>query len=306
MSNDNNTKVRVYLDDASEPFGVYDPPASFKLDTSSMEDGPHVLRVETRDATGRTSSRTIPFEVRNGPVILIGGIASHEVVDGVVQIKVNAYGSRGNRWEPRRAESPTEAPAWPWVILIGIAAWALYYGVAWWVPPPQYANTPTFEKSAFSAHREAKPPSKSSSSSSSTSTSSSSGSSSTASSSSSTSSSSSSASAKKGASIYASHCASCHQSNGEGIPHTFPPLKNNPVVTAKDPTDQIRIVLFGLSGKTIKGVKYSASMPTHTSMSNQEIAEVINHERTSWGNHAPTVTPAQVKEVRDKGPPKKK
>jgi cytochrome c oxidase cbb3-type subunit 2 len=102
-----------------------------------------------------------------------------------------------------------------------------------------------------------------------------------------------------GASLYASHCASCHQSNGEGIPGTFPPLKADPVVTAADPTRHISIVLTGLRGQTIGGVKYAAAMPAQEdSMTDSEIAAVVNHERTSWGNNAPTVTEQDVARVR--------
>lgn len=109
-------------------------------------------------------------------------------------------------------------------------------------------------------------------------------------------------SAARGAQIFSSNCASCHQSNGEGVPGAFPPLKGAPAVTAQDPTEQIHIVLFGLSGKAIAGKSYSGTMPSHTSMSDQDIADVINYERTSWGNSAPTVTAQQVHSVRVKGP----
>jgi len=102
-----------------------------------------------------------------------------------------------------------------------------------------------------------------------------------------------------GASVYASNCASCHQPDGEGIPGTFPPLKGNEVVTAKDPTRHVEIVLFGLQGKTIDGVKYSSPMPAHEHvLTDAEVAAVVNHERTSWGNNAPTVTAEEVKKIR--------
>lgn len=103
----------------------------------------------------------------------------------------------------------------------------------------------------------------------------------------------------QGATLYAARCASCHQSNGEGLPGVFPPLKGDPVVTAKDPARHIEIVLTGLQGKTINGVKYAAAMPAHEhSMTDAEIAAVVNHERTSWGNNAPTVTEEDVAGVR--------
>jgi cytochrome c oxidase cbb3-type subunit 2 len=35
-------------------------------------------------------------------------------------------------------------------------------------------------------------------------------------------------------------------------------------------------------------------------LTDAQIAAVINHERTSWGNSAPTVTPQSVAEIRKK------
>ncbi len=107
------------------------------------------------------------------------------------------------------------------------------------------------------------------------------------------------AASAQGAALYGTRCAGCHQSTGEGIPGVFPPLKGDPVVTAGDPTRHIMIVLAGLRGKTIGGVKYAAAMPAQEhAMTDAEIAAVINHERTSWGNNAPTVTEREVAKLR--------
>jgi cytochrome c oxidase cbb3-type subunit 2 len=108
--------------------------------------------------------------------------------------------------------------------------------------------------------------------------------------------------AQKAAQLYSSHCASCHQAKGEGVPGAFPPLADDPVVTAKDPTQHIKKVLFGAQGETIDGTKYTSPMPPWSKqLSDDEVAAIVNHERTSWGNDAPTVTPAEVKKVREKG-----
>ena len=108
--------------------------------------------------------------------------------------------------------------------------------------------------------------------------------------------------AGQGAAVYACHCASCHGATGEGVPGVFPPMKGDPMVTAKDPARHMEIVLFGISGSIINGVRYSAAMPEHAGeLSDTEIAAVVNHERTSWGNNAPTITPADVAAVRKKG-----
>jgi cytochrome c oxidase cbb3-type subunit 2 len=105
-----------------------------------------------------------------------------------------------------------------------------------------------------------------------------------------------------GASVYASRCASCHGPDGTGVPGVFPALKGDAVVTDADPTSHIRIVLFGLQGKTINGAKYASPMPAHKGLlSDEEIVAVINHERTSWGNSAPTITQDEVERVSKQG-----
>ncbi len=109
-----------------------------------------------------------------------------------------------------------------------------------------------------------------------------------------------------GNSVYNTYCAGCHQANGQGVPGSFPPLKEDPVVTADDPEKHIQVVLFGLEGQRIEGERYSARMPAHAdTLSDEQIAAAINHERTSWGNNAPVVTPQDVRRVRKKGKPER-
>jgi cytochrome c oxidase cbb3-type subunit II len=102
-----------------------------------------------------------------------------------------------------------------------------------------------------------------------------------------------------GASLYASRCATCHQANGRGLPAAFPSLVDDPTVTGADPAEHIRVVLFGRAGARIGGVAYAGEMPAWgPQLTDMEIAAVINYERTSWGNRAPTVTEADVAAVR--------
>ena len=67
------------------------------------------------------------------------------------------------------------------------------------------------------------------------------------------------------------------------------------MVTSADPTEHIRTVLRGLSGKAIGGVAYASAMPAFADQLNdEELAAVLSHERTSWGHHAPPVKPEDV------------
>ncbi|MGB6156034.1 cbb3-type cytochrome c oxidase subunit II [Castellaniella sp.] len=107
--------------------------------------------------------------------------------------------------------------------------------------------------------------------------------------------------AADGAKLFASTCAACHGAQGAGVPGVFPPLAQNPVVNAKDPTEHIHVVLHGLHGRVINGITYAAQMPSFESqLSDSQIADIIDHERTSWGNQAPTVTAKDVAAVRAK------
>lgn len=108
--------------------------------------------------------------------------------------------------------------------------------------------------------------------------------------------------ADEGASLYATHCASCHQASGEGLADVFPALKNDPVVDADDATRHIDTVLHGAHGRTIGGKQYPAAMPAFADQLNDgQIAAIITHERSSWGNRAPPVTAKDVAAVRAGG-----
>lgn len=103
-----------------------------------------------------------------------------------------------------------------------------------------------------------------------------------------------------GAQVFSNNCAVCHQANGKGMPNVFPPLAGDPVVLAANPTEHIQIVLHGTHGREINGKTYAAQMPGWASqLTDEEVAAVINHERTSWGNHAPTVTVKDVAALRN-------
>ena len=108
--------------------------------------------------------------------------------------------------------------------------------------------------------------------------------------------------AANGSKLFASTCAACHGAQGTGVPGVFPPLAGNPVVNDKDPSEHVRVVLHGVHGRTINGTAYAAQMPSFAAqLTDAQVADIIDHERTSWGNHAPTVTASEVAAIRAKG-----
>jgi nitrite reductase (NO-forming) len=82
-------------------------------------------------------------------------------------------------------------------------------------------------------------------------------------------------------------------------------LKADPVVLNPDPTEQIDTILHGAHGRTIGGTTYPSAMPPFgPALSDADIADIVNHERSSWGNQGKLITADQVKAVRAKGPGK--
>lgn len=91
-----------------------------------------------------------------------------------------------------------------------------------------------------------------------------------------------------GQAIYGRNCQSCHQAEGQGAPGMFPPLAENmPQIHAAEGGREylIDVLLNGLQGEIeVLGETYNNFMPAWDSLSDEEIAAVLNHELTAWGN----------------------
>lgn len=103
-----------------------------------------------------------------------------------------------------------------------------------------------------------------------------------------------------GAQIYGAQCAACHQATGAGLPGVFPPLAGSEWVTGKDAL-AANILLHGLTGKlTVKGAAYNGQMPAFKDKLNDaEVAAVLSHIRSQFGNSAAKVSADTVKAVRN-------
>jgi cytochrome c6 len=86
---------------------------------------------------------------------------------------------------------------------------------------------------------------------------------------------------------YLDNCSACHQPEGAGIQGIFPALVGNPLVKG-DPSELARTIMAGRNG-----------MPSFRhDLSDEQLAAIVSHIRTSWGNAAKPVTPAFIDEVR--------
>jgi mono/diheme cytochrome c family protein len=101
-----------------------------------------------------------------------------------------------------------------------------------------------------------------------------------------------------GEKTYKAVCVACHEADGSGAPRIYPPLPGNANLQSVDPSSTLRIILDGARTVTTPRAPNSGSMPDYAKLSDQEIADVANYIRNSWGNAAPLVTPAQVAKAR--------
>lgn len=93
-----------------------------------------------------------------------------------------------------------------------------------------------------------------------------------------------------GEKLYNTHCSTCHQANGQGLPGAFPSLVGSPIATGPV-AEHIDIVLNGKPG--------TAMLAYGPQLSDAELAAIITYERNAWGNDiGDEVTAEDVKAAR--------
>ena len=97
--------------------------------------------------------------------------------------------------------------------------------------------------------------------------------------------------------LYTNNCMSCHQANGEGLKGAFPSLKGSPIVLGDDLELLVNIIMLGYDARPEYAVMNAVGLDNN--LTPEEVTAIINHEKTSWGNNAKTVTPEEVKKIMD-------
>lgn len=101
-----------------------------------------------------------------------------------------------------------------------------------------------------------------------------------------------------GQKVYLARCLACHQVDGGGVQNMNPPLIGTSYVLG-DKTRLIKIVLNGFNERVeIDGDIYNNPMPAQSTLTDQEIADVLTYVRNSFGNKASAIQASDVKKVR--------
>ena len=105
------------------------------------------------------------------------------------------------------------------------------------------------------------------------------------------------ASILRGKEIYNGQCANCHMTKGEGIETIYPPLAKSDFLM-NETEKSIAFIIKGASEAiTVNGIQYNGEMPAF-SMTNEQVSDVLNYIRNTWGNKGEPIKPDQVKEIR--------
>ncbi|MGU3540620.1 c-type cytochrome [Methylobacterium sp. A54F] len=88
-----------------------------------------------------------------------------------------------------------------------------------------------------------------------------------------------------GAGVYLSYCSSCHKPDGKGVEGAIPALAGNTSVQSAGPETVINVILGGLAAQS----GYAPMPAVGQGMTNQQIIDVTDYVRNSWGNAAPVI-----------------
>ncbi len=110
-----------------------------------------------------------------------------------------------------------------------------------------------------------------------------------------------------GAELFQGNCASCHSAEGQGSKDGYyPSLFSNSATGARNATNLIAAILYGVNRTTSSGQAFMPGFGGHTTDANalrdRDITALGNYVLTHYGSTNTTITEQQVAEVRRGGP----
>lgn len=103
--------------------------------------------------------------------------------------------------------------------------------------------------------------------------------------------------AVRGAELYQQRCADCHGARGEGRAGAYPPLAGNPTVLQPELHTLVQVLLHGGFAPSTRGNPRPHGMGPQF-LSDEDMAAVLTHIRTHWGNQAGPVSALAVLKAR--------
>lgn len=99
---------------------------------------------------------------------------------------------------------------------------------------------------------------------------------------------------KQGERLYKTNCANCHMDNGEGLGALIPPLAGADYLE-KNREKLPCLLRHGIKDSiVVNGKVYAEAMPGVATLSDVQIANILNYVGTTWGND---ITPYRLDEV---------
>lgn len=102
-----------------------------------------------------------------------------------------------------------------------------------------------------------------------------------------------------GRSLYLDSCAGCHGHEGEGKPHVTVAMDGNSTLRLADPRNLIVSMLDGIKAQPFPHGEAMQDMPGFAgTYSDEQIAELANYLRATWGGQPAEITADKVKSLR--------
>jgi mono/diheme cytochrome c family protein len=99
----------------------------------------------------------------------------------------------------------------------------------------------------------------------------------------------------KGADLYVGLCAGCHGTQGAGQPHSSVPMSTNTTAMFPTPINLIRVIREGVAERNLAHGERMQTMPAFADkLSDQEMSDLVNYMRQTWGGQPGDVTAANV------------
>ena len=100
--------------------------------------------------------------------------------------------------------------------------------------------------------------------------------------------------ASGGEQLFKTYCVACHLNDGKGDGLRFPPLDSSEYVLG-DKNRLISVLLNGLNGPiTVKGKQWNNVMPSHSFLTDEQVAMILTYIRSNFGNNALAITTEEV------------